>query len=31
MNAAGNAADGDVSPIGDYIYTTSVTTTPPTP
>ncbi len=25
FNVAGNAADGDASPVGDYIYSTSVT------
>ena len=31
MHAAGNAADGDLTPEGDYIYTTSATVPPATP
>jgi hypothetical protein len=31
VNAAGNAADGGLSPDGDYIYTTSVAMSPTTP
>jgi hypothetical protein len=30
MHAAGNAADGDLTPEGDYIYTTSATVPPAT-
>ena len=30
IHAAGNAADGDDTPEGDYIYSTSVTVAPPT-
>jgi len=29
VNAAGNAANGDASPVGDYIYSTSVSIAPP--
>jgi len=31
VDVAGNAADGDASPVGDYIYTTTVTIPPASP